>query len=112
MKTVAQGEIYARKIDALPEGLAEFKEKHAGEWLISHSETGHHHLLAGGEVMERTEDVPAGLQILYAIVDEPTALHQDAPDAHETHTLEAGIWEFRIAREYDPFGEQARRVAD
>jgi len=115
MKTFAQGEIYARKITEAPEGLAPFTEKtDQGAWIISHSETGHHHVIdaAGVTVMERTEDVPAGLRILYAIVEAPTQLRQDAANAHEAHDLAPGIYEMRIAREYDPFTEQARRVAD
>jgi hypothetical protein len=63
-------------------------------------------------VMERTADVPAGMQILYAIVDKPAQLRQDAANAHETHDVSPGIYEMRIAREFDPFLQQARRVAD
>ena len=116
MNTFAQGEIYARKIDALPDGLTPFTKKHNGAWVISHSESGNHHVIddAGVTVMERTKDVPRGMRILYAIVDAPAELRQDAGgNPHEAHTLDAGsIYEMRVAREYDPFTEQARRVAD
>jgi hypothetical protein len=115
MTAFAQGEIYARKIETLPEGLVAFTERSAtGEWVISHSESGHHHLLGaeGVEVMERTTDVPKGMRILYALVKEPTKLYQDAAVPHGTHEVNPGIYEFRIAREYDPIMEQARRVAD
>lgn len=116
MNTFAQGEIYARKIESLPEGLKPFTEKNKqGSWIISHSESGHHHVIdaSGVTVMERTKDVPDGMRILYAIVDQPTQLRQDAANAHEAHDLDGGsIYEMRIAREYDPFAEQARRVAD
>lgn len=116
MNTFAQGEIYARKITDLPEGLAPFKEKTAaGEWIIAHSESGNHHVINGDgvTVMERTKDVPVGMRILYAIVDAPTQLRQDAGgNPHEPHDLDAGVYEMRIAREYDPFTAQARQVAD
>ena len=115
MKAFAQGEIYARSIDALPENLTPFTEKdQKGRWIVSHSETGHHHLLdaPGVEVMERTQDVPEGMRILYAIVKEPTRLWQDASAPHEAHNMPPGIYELRIAREYDPLMEQARQVAD
>ena len=52
------------------------------------------------------------MRILYALLEEPTRLVQDAVDAHGQHDLPAGIYEFRIAREFDPFVEQARMVAD
>lgn len=115
MTAFAQGEIYARKIDKLPTDLAPFTGRSAsGEWVISHSESGNHHLLSavGVDVMERTNDVPAGMRILYAIVTEPARLYQDASTPHDAHDVPPGIYELRIAREYDPIMEQARRVAD
>lgn len=56
--------------------------------------------------------LPEGRGRLYALLDRPVRLFQDAPDAHGEHVLEPGVYEFRIAREFDPFAEQARRVAD
>lgn len=109
----AQGEITIIKIDGLPEGMeTKPAEKTAKGWIISHSESGHHHLLTGGDVMERTNRIPAGMQILYAILESPEALIQDAAVPHGGYDLLPGFYELRIAREYDPFAEQARRVAD
>jgi hypothetical protein len=109
----AQGEITIIKIDALPEGMeSKPVERSAKGYIISHSESGHHHVLTGGEVMERTDNVPAGMQKLYALLDAPASLVQDAPVPHGGYDLAPGIYEFRISREYDPFAEQARRVAD
>lgn len=115
MDTFAQGEIYARKIDKLPEGLKPFTERNGkGDWIISHSENGNHHLLEseGVTVLERTKDVPAGMRILYALVKGDTKLYQDAAVPHDAHDIPAGFMEFRIAREYDPIMQQARMVAD
>lgn len=115
MTAFAQGEIYARKIKAAPDGLVPFTEKDAaGRWIISHSESGHHHLLdsPGVTVMERTKEVPEGVRILIAIVEHPTKLWQDAAQPHDAHQIEPGTYEMRISREYDPLMDQARRVAD
>jgi hypothetical protein len=115
MTTFAQGEVYARKIDTLPDDLVPFTERtNSGDWIVSHSESGHHHLLEaeGVTVMERTKDVPEGMRILYAIVDQPTRMFQDAATPHEAHDVPPGVYELRIAREFDPLMEQARRVAD
>ena len=62
--------------------------------------------------MERTKDVPKGMRILYAVVESPAKMFQDASDPHGEHAMPAGIYEMRIAREFDPLLEQARRVAD
>lgn len=109
----AQGEITIIQIDSMPQNIETVTaEKTEKGWIISHSESGHHHLLTGGEVMERTSNVPQGMKILYAILENPEALIQDASTPHGGYNLDAGFYEFRIAREFDPFAEQARRVAD
>lgn len=108
-----QGEIRIDRIEVMPAVETKpFDDKNAKGFIISHSEQGHHHILGGDvEVLERTA-APAGAKILYAIVKEPTKLFQDAAVPHEPVSLDPGIYEFRIKREYDPFAEQARRVAD
>lgn len=109
----AQGEISLFRVGSMPEGLVPHTERdRRGRPIISHSESGHHHVLERAvEVLEHPNP-PAGMRILYALLEQPTALVQDASDAHGQHMLDAGVVEFRIAREYDPFTEQARQVAD
>lgn len=109
--TQAQGEVYARRIDALPEGLSPVAPED-GVVIVAHSEQGHHHVLdaAHVDVLERTDS--EGMRILYAIVREPTSLRQTAASPHEEMPLEPGIYEMRLSREYDPFADQVRYVAD
>lgn len=111
----AQGEVDIYEIDAIPEGI-ETKpvEKTARGWIISHSEQGHHHILTGGDVVECIDPkIPEGMQVFYAMLDEPEELIQDAVgDPHAPHKLDKKFYEFRTTREYDPFTQQARRVAD
>lgn len=108
-----QGEIRIDRVDAFAETETKpFEDMNEKGFIISHSEQGHHHILGGDvEVMERVK-VPAGATILHAIVKEPTKLFQDAATPHQPIDLDPGLYEFRIKREYDPFAEQARRVAD
>ena len=109
----SQGEITIIKIDALPDGMqTKDVERTSHGFIISHSERGHHHVLTGGDVMERTNNVPAGMAKLYAILDKPEELIQDAATPHGGYKLEPGVYEFRIGREHDVFRDQARRVAD
>ena len=107
-----QGEVCIVKIGALPKMETKPVEKHGNGYIISHSESGHHHVLTGGDVMERTNGVPAGMQIFYAILKEPQSLIQDAAVPHAGFDLAPGFYEFRISREFNPFSDQARRVAD
>jgi hypothetical protein len=110
----AQGEITIFRISEIPADIeTKPAERTQAGHIISHSESGNHHVLTGGEVMERVNDVPAGMKMLYAICESPEELVQDAPGKpHAPHSLPAGLYEFRIAREYDPFAEQSRIVAD
>lgn len=109
---VQQGEVRVIRIATMPGCAMKRVKRGPAGFIISHSESGHHHILTGGDVMERTEGVPAGMQIFYAILDAPEHLIQDAPGAHEPVRLPAGIIEFKISRTYNPFLDEARRVAD
>lgn len=110
----AQGEVMIfRLIGEMPTGLVPLTDlDRLGRPIIGHSESGHHHVLERAVTVMEKPDAPSGMRILYALLDEPTQLIQDATDAHGAHTLPAGLYEFRIAREYDPFMEQDRLVAD
>lgn len=113
IKTGAQGEVNHYLIDALPEGLIPNTERDdRGRPIVGHSEKGHHHVLDCDVALMEAPNPPAGMRILYALLDQPTALVQDAGDAHEPQMLDPGIYEFRISREYDPFADHVRRVAD
>lgn len=108
-----QGEVRIEQIEDLPKGLTPATEKDAqGRWIISHSEKGHHHVLpADVEVLEAP--MSDGLKRLYAIVKDPgAAMIQTAAAAHEATQIPPGIYELTPSREYDPFSQQARRVAD
>lgn len=109
----AQGEIIIFRVTELPANLRPMTErdKH-NRPIISHSESGNHHILDRAVNVLEHPNPPAGMRILYALLDEPTMLIQDADEPHGSHTLPAGYVEFRIAREYDPFVKQARMVAD
>lgn len=107
-----QGEVRIVKIDSLPDMQTKKAEKIAKGYIISHSESGHHHLLTGGDVMERTDKVPSGMQQFYAILDAPQKFIQDAANPHGGYDLDPGVYRFDVSREFDPFAEQARRVAD
>lgn len=110
----AQGEVNSYRIDAVPEGCTPVQAEN-GLLIVGHSESGHHHgFRDDGSVtlLERTKDVPAGMRILYAIIEAPSELMHDAGGAHEGLLHEPGIYELRISREYNPFLEEARRVKD
>ena len=109
-----QGEVSVEAIDAIPDGLTPVKIEADGHIIVSESESHHHHVLLEKDVVvfEKTKDVPAGLRVLYAIVKNPTALIQTAPDAHEEMKILPGMYEIIVGREFNPFLDEARRIAD
>jgi hypothetical protein len=115
----AQGELRVYAIDQLPHGIGNRNpERNANGYILAHSEKGHHHVLGGNvDVIEHVENqningVALAMRTLYAIVHEPTALHQTATDGHQDILLNTGIYAIRADVEYDPFAEQIRQVQD
>jgi hypothetical protein len=111
---VAQGEIFIRKIEKMPQDVEVHKDVNVkGQSIISHSKQGNHHVLERPVEVFKAETQPrSGLDVFYAILDEANGLVQDAQTPHDRHDFEPGVYEFRIAREFDPFTQQARQVAD
>ena len=120
LKVAAQGEITIRRIGDVPvkrikrDGCTPLAKEN-GKLIIGHSETGHNHVLSrtdGADVMV-LDHPPEGMRILYAILENPTSLdHLRDHDTHESIDLPPGEYEFRIAREYDPYAELARQSMD
>jgi hypothetical protein len=109
-----QGEVRIVRIDRIPDDVEVRRVQKAGNgYIISHSESGNHHVLTGGEVLARVDSrVPAGMRMLYAILKSPETLMHEGGRPHESFALDPGIYRFDISREYDPFGEQIRQIMD
>lgn len=124
-KVVAQqGEVKVLKLDGIPEGFgpsSSVERNKNGDWILSHSEKGSHHVIDGDiELLERTENVPTGMKMLIGIVKSPgKQLRQLATNGHQDVSLAPGdtsadetYYGFRIGREYNPFLEEARQIKD
>jgi hypothetical protein len=109
-----QGEVRIVRIDRIPDDVVvKPVEKTGGGYIISHSESGSHHVLTGGEVLTRVDNrVPAGMRMLYAILQSPEMFIHEGGNPHESYALDPGIYRFDISREYDPFAEQIRQIND
>lgn len=112
-KVIQQGEVRFKKIASLPDGedLKPMKKESKLGFILAHSESGNHHILTGGEVLERPAKF-TGLQRMYAVIKNPEKLIQDATSPHETQLLEPGIYDIRISREFNPFLQMAKKVTD
>jgi hypothetical protein len=110
----AQGEIRMFRVDEIPADVKPL-EKEAGRYIIGHSETGHHHVLEAERVQVfESATAPEGMRVLYALLESPGFLeHLRGHDTHAPHAFQPGDKiMFRTDREYDPYAQLARRVAD
>lgn len=116
-KIAAQGEITVIRLGGVPRNkklTGAAMKAEGGNFVIGHSETGHHHVIeAKGASVSVLDKQPEGMRVLRAILENPTSLdHLRDYDTHDPIKLEPGLYEFRIGREFDPYQEIARRQAD
>ena len=109
----AQGDLFVRRIDKLPSGLKPMAVE-AGNFIVAHSETGHHHVIAARPnvtVFATDDPLVSYLQVIEATDAMETVIeHLRSFDTHESIKVGAGNYEIRRQREYTPEGW--RRVAD
>jgi hypothetical protein len=105
----AQGDIYIRKIDALPKGTVAVPREN-GKLIVTHSETGHHHVIVGDTVTLRR--LPDSIMDCFVVVGGKGAAleHLRPHDTHETIGFKPGVYHVKRQREYTPEGW--RRVED
>lgn len=113
-KICAQGDVMFIKIDELPSGVTPDLSAVEGEELvITHSETGHHHVMDRKKaVMFMADGRGSGDGFVsYLEVKEDTPIvHKRSFDTHAPILFGKGFYEVRRQREYTPEGY--RRVED
>jgi len=99
---IQQGDVIIRK-SAIPEDARKYLRGRRGFVLAEGEVTGHAHVISDDiEMYEKN-----GTLFIRNKKEVPVK-HEE----HNTVTVPAGEWEIRIVREYDPFEEEARKVAD
>ncbi len=104
----AQGDIYIARIDKLPAGAVPVAPE-GGRVIVTHSETGHHHVM----LAERTKAyrLPDSIMDIFLAVEAGDTLEHLRPhDTHEPIAFGPGLYHVRRQREYTPEG--FRRVED
>jgi hypothetical protein len=109
----AQGDLLIRRIDALPVGLVPMKSEN-GMFIVAHSETQHHHVIAerpNVKVYTSNDAMLSYLQVIEATEETEALLeHLRSFDTHKTIAIPPGVYELRRQRENAPEGW--RQVAD
>lgn len=77
-------------------------------YVVSHSETGHHHVIDGEVAVLEAEGQDPLIR-----AEKPTkVVHKKGRDRHADLPLREGIWRAVKKREYDPFQKAMREVWD
>ena len=77
-------------------------------YVASHSETEHHHVLTGRSQVLEVE----GRDTLVRLAADTTVEHRKSFDRHDTVAVPAGDWKILRKKEYDPFAKVMREVWD
>lgn len=109
----AQGDLMIRRVATLPEGLNSMTPE-GGNYIVAHSETGHHHVLEVADnvrVYETDDPMVSYLEVVEA-TDKAEAVLKHLRDfhTHDAIRIDPGIYQLRRQREYTPEG--MRRVQD
>ena len=106
--SAAQGDVYFRRVETLPDGVVEVSPEN-GRHIVSHSESGHCHVLDATKA--KMYSLPDSIMDCFLVVNDPVALeHLRSYDTHEPILFEKGTYHVRRQREYCPEGY--RKVQD
>lgn len=104
MNIYRHGEILLVPVNKLPKGKI---SKHR-DFIVGHSETGHHHILESQtkfDVLDKAQ--------LYIRLFQPAELtHKKSTNKHRTLKVVPGVYKVVHKTEYDPFAKIKRRVFD
>ncbi len=104
MEQIQQGDVCLERVNKVPVGAKKLKRAHQKGTILAEGEaTGHHHAIADECELYELNGV------LYLENEHPVKLSHEE---HHTQTIEPGIWQIGIVKEYDYFEEVTRNVAD
>lgn len=79
------------------------------EYIVAHSETGHHHVLKAKDNFEVVMDK---LEMYLVLNREANLVHEKTIDVHPTKTVQPGKYRVIFKTEYSPASEIVARVHD
>lgn len=109
-KAAAQGDCFLVVVDAIPADAVPVAAE-SGDFIVAHSETGHHHIVKERPEVRMFQDAKDPLTAYLEILSIDVMLeHKRSFDTHASIKLPAGRIMVRRQREYTPEG--FRRAQD
>lgn len=85
--------------------------KTSKNYIVGHSETGHHHVLTSKKEFT-VEEIGDSVAKYLELQAEGELVHKKTSDKHETRILEKGVWGVFFKKEYDYKENVMKRVYD
>ena len=106
-RPVAQGDVMLIPVAGLPTSGHALVKTENGAFIVTHSETGHHHVVMERLGVAMFQDTMDLFRSWLVVEGGPADLeHLRSFDTHETLRLEPGVYEVRRQQEYSPAGWQ------
>lgn len=102
-KPIRHGEVMLVPIDK------GFRGKQVTNYIVGHSETGHHHVLESKTPFKISE---TDKQFVVELFQPAKLVHKKQVDAHKTLTVPAGRYKVIHKSEYNPWTKSTQRVFD
>lgn len=107
-KPLAQGDCYLIPIKAVPGGAEPVKAEN-GRFIITHSETGHHHVVMERQGVRQFKGMDVFRGFLEVDAEPVELVHLREHHTHAPQTIEPGAWLIQRQAAYTPQGwERAR----
>jgi len=113
VQIVRHGEVILKPIVELPKGVK--LEKEENKYIVAHSETGHHHVLATKEKTDLSKfKIYSFNGETYLEVPEMSELlhEKTGKDTHKTHPIVPAIYKVVIKKSFNYFSKAMERVRD
>ena len=101
-KALRHGEVNFHPVDTMPNGLVEVEC--ANEFIVGHSETGHHHVAVADKVGDFQVFRPVGAdseELWMRVTGDVKIEHRKGFDVHETKQVKPGIYKITGSREFN-----------
>ncbi len=108
-RAIRHGEVVIVPVEQLPANVEQIYD--GKEYVVGHSETGHHHVAVGDITIFRP--VGADSQNLFMRVNKASVIeHKKSFDRHETKQLFKGLYSVTLKKAYDYYAKRMREVKD
>lgn len=112
-KAIRHGEVMIAPVDEFPADLEQVFE--GREYVVGHSETGHHHVAVADDAFGITIFRPRGADsqdLFMRVTGNARVEHRKTNDRHETKSLLEGLYTVTIKKAYDYFAKRRVNVQD